>query len=126
MGVLAARIAHLPRRGVSPLLHARDDLATDGTILVARVNKIEEIGRDGQGQFVMLARTVPSNSSGRQRGQEALQFLQRRNAVLKLPLPIIPIGIGDIAPEASAGRMEFFQAMEKRRVGFLWLRLPLR
>ena len=90
MGVFPARIAHFPGRGVG-LLHPRHDLPADGAILVRRVNQIEEIRRDGQGQFV-IGQEGAFVFLRRQRGQEAPQLFQRGDALFELPAPIVPIG----------------------------------
>ena len=114
MGVFAARVAHFPRRGVG-FLQARNDLPADGAILVGGVNEVEEIGRDGQGQF-----GVGQHRAGvflrREGGHQALQLLQGGDAVFELPAPVVPVGFGDIGPKAAAGGMEFFEGIQAGEV----------
>ena len=40
------------------------------------------------------------------------QLLETRDAVLELPLPVVPIGLGNVLPEAPSGRVKFLERME--------------
>jgi len=83
MGILAARVAHFPRRGVR-LLDARDDLLADRAMLVQRVNEIEKIRRDGERELV-VRQFRAGEFLRRERGHEALQLLRRGDAMFELP-----------------------------------------
>ena len=107
MRVLAARVAHLPRRHVR-FLDPRDDLPANRAVLVGRVNEIEEVRRDGQRQLVIGQRR-PGDFLRRQRRHQPLKLFDRRNAVFELPMPIIPVGIGHVGPKPPPRRAELLE-----------------
>ena len=115
MGILAAGIAHLPRCGLG-FLHAGNHLAADGAIFIGRVNQIEEIRGDTQRQLV-VGEGGPGEFLGRERGQEPLQLLNGGDAMLELPAPVIPVGVGNVVPETATGRTELFQQLGLVRAG---------
>ena len=92
-------------------LDARDDLPADGAMFIRRINEVEKIGRDGERELV-----VGEFRAGVlfrcERGHQTLQLFQRRDAVLELPVPVVPVGIGNVVPEAAPGRMELFEKLE--------------
>ena len=106
VGIFTARIRHFPRRGIG-LFDARDDLPSDGTILIGWINQVEKIRRDGQSQLVVGQRGT-RKFLGCERGHQALQLFDARNSMLKLPAPIIPFGIGNITPKPTARCAELF------------------
>ena len=95
MRILAARVAHFPGGRVG-FLDARNDLPPDRAVLVRRIDQVEEIRRDGQGQLVVgEARARPLlRREGR---HQPLQLLQRGDPVLELPVPVVPVGIRNIS-----------------------------
>ena len=117
MGVFAAGVAHLPRGGVG-FLHAWDDLPADGAILVGGVNEVEEIGRDGQGQFGVGQHGAGVFFRG-QRGHEALQLFQGSDAMFELPAPVVPVAFGDIGPEPASGGVELFEGIQANEAGII-------
>jgi hypothetical protein len=110
MRIFAARVAHFPRRGVR-FLDARNDLPADGAMLIRRVNQVEKIRRDGQRELV-VRQFRAGEFLRRERGHQPLQLLRRGDAVFELPAPVVPVGIGNIVPEAAAGGVEFLQRLE--------------
>src|ERR1035438_2920209 len=80
-------------------------------MLIHRVNEIEKIRRDGEREFV-VRQFRAGEFLRRERGHQALQLLRRGDAMFKLPMPVVPIGIGNIAPKAAAGGVEFLQKLE--------------
>ena len=73
MGVLAARVAHLPGGGVG-FLDARDHLAADRAVLVGGIDQVEEVGGDGQGELV-----IGQRGAGR--------FLRREGGISRSTVP---------------------------------------
>lgn len=99
--VFAARIGHFPRCRVG-LLQPRDDLPTDGTMFIRRIDQVEKIGRDGERQLV-IGQLRAGVFLRRQRGHQPRQLFEPGDAVLKLPVPVVPIRVGNIVPETTAG-----------------------
>ena len=107
MRILAARVAHLPRRGVG-FLDVRNDLQADRAMFVRRINQVEKIRRDGQRELV-VGQFCAGEFLRRERGHQSLQLLRRGDAVFELPAPVVPVGIGNVVPEAAAGGVKFLQ-----------------
>ena len=107
VGILAARVAHFPRRGVR-FGDLGNDLQPHRTMFVRRINQVEEIRRDGQCEFG-VRQFRAGKFLRRERGQESLQLLRRCDAVFELPAPVIPIGVGNIVPEAAPGGVKFLE-----------------
>ena len=111
MRIFAARIAHFPRRGVR-FLDARDDLPADRAILIRRVNQVEEIRRDGQRQLV-VGQLRAGEFLRRQRRHQPLKLLDRGDAVLELPVPVVPVGIGNVGPKTPPRRAELLERLRQ-------------
>ena len=111
MRIFAARIAHFPRRGVR-FLDARNDLPADRAIFIRRINQVEKIRRDGERELG-VRQFRAGKFLRRERGQKSLQLLHRGDAVLELPAPVVPVGVGNVAPEAASGGLEFFQGLKR-------------
>ena len=111
MRVLAARVAHLPRRDVR-FLDARDDLPANRAVLVGRVNEVEEVGRDGQRQLVIGQRRA-GDFLRRQRRHQPLELLDGGNAVLELPVPVVPVRIRHIGPKTPPRRAELLESFRQ-------------
>jgi hypothetical protein len=80
-------------------------------MLVRRVNEVEEIRRDGQRQLV-VGQLRPGAFLRRQRGHQVFELCQRTDAVLELPTPVVPVGLGNVAPETAPRRMELFEPLK--------------
>jgi len=74
MGILPAGIAHFPGRRVR-LLDARDDLPADGTVFIRRIDQVEEVRRDAQGQLV-IGQFGPGEFLRGEVGHEPLKLLR--------------------------------------------------
>ena len=107
MRIFAARVAHFPRRGVR-FLDARHHLLADRAKLVRRVNEVEKIRRDGERELV-VGEFCARMFLRRERGQKLLQLLDRGDAVLHLPAPVVPVGVGNVMPETPSGGFESLQ-----------------
>src|SRR5262249_19719740 len=68
MGVLTARVAHFPRRGLS-FFDPRDHLAPDRPTFVICVDEIEKIGSDRESQFRLAGQFRSEAFCLRQSGQ---------------------------------------------------------
>ena len=110
VGIFAARVGHFPGGGVC-FLDARDDLLADGAMLVRRVNEVEEEGCDGEREFG-FGELRAGEFLGREGGHQALELFERGDAVFELPMPVVPVGVGNIAPEAAPGGCELFQGVQ--------------
>ena len=110
MRILAARVAHLPRRGVR-FLDARNDLPADRAIFIRRINQVEKIRRDGQREFGVREFRA-GKFLRRERGHQPLQLFRRGDAVFELPAPVVPVGVGNVMPETAAGGVKFLQKLE--------------
>ena len=108
--VFAAGVGHFPRRGVR-LLQAGNHLPADGTVLVLGVNEVEEVRRDGHRQLG-AAEDGSGAFRGREGGEELLELLDGRDAMLELPLPVVPLRVGDVRPRAAPGGVELFECLE--------------
>ena len=109
VAVFAARIGQFPRRGMC-FLDAGYHLPSDRTVLVRWINQIEKVGRDRQGKFV-IGQSGTGEFLGRQRRHQTLQLLHVGDAVLKLPMPIVPIAGRNIAPKSPAGGAKFLESI---------------
>ncbi len=110
MGIFTAGVGHFPGGGIG-FFDAGDDLPADGAIFVRRVNEVEEVGGDGQREFGVGQERAGAFLGG-ERGHEALELLDRGDAVLELPAPVIPILVGNVAPEAAAGGTKLFEGIQ--------------
>ena len=115
MGIFAARIAHFPDGGVG-FLDARNDLAADGAVLIRRINQVEEIRRDGEGELV-IRQFGPGVFLRREGRHQAHQLFQRGDPVLELPAPVVPVGVGHVGPETAARRGELLEGVKPGRAG---------
>ena len=107
MRILAARVAHFPRRGVH-FLDAGNHLPADRTVFVRRVDQVEKVRRDGEGQF-MVGQSGARVFLRRQRRHQPPELFERRDAVFELPAPVVPVSVRHVRPEAAPGGFEFFQ-----------------
>ena len=89
----------------------RDDLAADRTVFVRGIDQVEKVRRDGERELV-IREFRAGIFLGRQRRHQPMQLLERGNAVLELPVPVVPVRIRNVAPEAPAGGMKFFESLE--------------
>ena len=99
--IFAARIAHFPRSGVR-FLDARHDLPANRTVFIRRINQVEKIRRDAERELVVRELRA-RQFLRRERGQEFLQLLDRGDAVLQLPVPVVPVGVRNVVPETPTG-----------------------
>jgi hypothetical protein len=83
-------------------------MAADGAILVGGIDQIEKVRRDRERQTA-----VREPGAGvflrRERRHQALELFQRRDAVLELPNPAIPVLVWHIAPKAPTGGMKLLE-----------------
>ncbi len=110
MRILAARVAHFPGRRVR-FLDARDDLPANRAILVRRINQVEEIGRDGQRELV-VGQFRAGIFLRRQRRHQPLQLFEGRDSMLELPVPVVPIRVGNVAPKSPAGGVKLLERFQ--------------
>ena len=106
MRIFADGIAHLPRRSVG-FGELGNDLQPDGAVFIRRINQVEKIRRDGERELGVREFRA-GEFLRRERGQKFLQLLHRRDAVLELPFPVVPVGVRNIAPQTASGGMELF------------------
>lgn len=86
-------------------LDARNDLPADWAILVRGIDQVEKIGSNSQRQFV-IGQFRAGEFLRCERRHEPLELLGGGNAMFQLPMPIIPLGFGDTAPETAPGGAE--------------------
>jgi len=77
---------------------ARDHLLAYRAIRVVAVDQVEEIRRDRQRQ--LLVRVVAAGLLVVRERHVALELLPGRYAVLQLPDPVSPLGLGDVLPKS--------------------------
>src|SRR5439155_24018164 len=90
---------------------AWNDLPTDRTPFVRRINQVEEIRRDGQRQL-RVGELAAGEFLRRERGHQLLKPLDGGDAMSELPAPVVPVGFQHIRPKAASDRFEFFQRTE--------------
>jgi len=100
------------------LLDPGNDLPPNRAQFVRGINQVEEVRRDGQRQLV-VGKCRPGVLLGAQAGHQPLQLLHRRDPVLQLPVPVIPVRVGNVPPIATPCRPKF----SKLRVEVCWRRL---
>ena len=99
MLVLTERIEHLALRD-NHFPCARNDLLPNGAIRIVAIDQVEKIWRDRERELLVGVRT-PGFLVRRERHQ-LLQLLDRGDAVLELPRPVLPIALGNVLPESLA------------------------
>ena len=80
---------------------AGDDLAANGTVFIRWIDEVEEIWSDRKPAICQCGAGV---FFWRKRRHEALELIERSDSVLKLPNPVAPLLVGNIAPKAFSGR----------------------
>ena len=84
-----------------------DDLPANGTEFVGGIDQVKEVRGDRQGQL-LIGQGGAGVLFGRESGHQPLKLLNRGDAVLELPMPIVPVRIGNVTPKAASGREELF------------------
>ena len=74
------------------------------------INQVEEIGCDREREFV-IGQLGAGILLGGERRHQPLELFERGDAVLELPSPVIPVGIGNPVPETPSGRVKFFKGV---------------
>ena len=98
VGVLAAGIGHL-LRGDTSLPDLGNDLPADRAGRIFRLDEVEVVGGDGEGQLV-----AGENDPGaflRSEHKMLLESLKGGDAVAELPLPVVPLGGGRFLPKSG-------------------------
>ncbi len=83
------------------LFGARDDLAADGVCGIGGIDEVEEVGCDCEGKFL-----VGEKATGaliRVEFEVLFQIPEGGEAVFELPLPVVPVGGGNMSPMALSG-----------------------
>jgi hypothetical protein len=101
--IFAARIGHL-ERGPVGLFDARDDLATDWTVRIFRVNEIEKM-RCNRERKLVSGQNYAGALFPRKRDL-LFELLQIGDPVFELPFPVVPEFGSDIWPKAGSERKE--------------------
>ena len=97
VGVFADRIERFPRGGRG-LLQPRNNLTADGAQLIGGVDQVEVIRGNGHRQLGLPSQKHPSPLLGGHARQQTLQLINPSDAVLELPLPIVPFRVRDRGP----------------------------
>ena len=103
VGIFAARIGHF-ERGPVGLLDPRNHLATDRTVRIFRVDEIEKMGCNGEGQLVSGQDDAGALFSGK--CELLFELLEVGDPVFKLPFPVVPKLGSDVWPKTWSERKE--------------------
>ena len=95
MSVLAARVGHFTG-GDDRFAGQRDDLAADRAVGVIRLDKVEVVRGDTEGEFVGGEEEAFAFGGGKTEVFFGLR--ESGHAVAKLPAPVAPFGFGRIGP----------------------------
>src|SRR5438093_11834641 len=102
MAVLAAGIAHFPRRSMS-FFDAGDDLAANGTVFIRWSDEVDEIWSDRKREPA-ICQCGAGVCFCRKRRHEALALIERSDSALKLPNPVASLLVENIVTKACSGR----------------------
>ena len=97
MFIFAHRVQGFPRSG-GGFFESGNDLTANRTEFVGSVDKIEERRSDGQGQLGLPGQKHSGPLFASHARQQSLQLLNSRHAILELPFPIVPLGVGHGCP----------------------------
>jgi hypothetical protein len=101
VSVFAAGVGHFAG-GDDDFAGAGDDLAADGAVGVVRLDEVEVVRGDGEGQFV--AGEEEAFAFVRREAQVLRGLLGGADAVAELPAPVVPFGVGGLGPETGVGQ----------------------
>jgi hypothetical protein len=107
MSIFAARVFHFPWGEVG-FFDSGNDLAANRAIFIGRVDEIEEVRRDGHGQLG-IGEDGSSSFLGGEGRKKFFELLDGGYPVLELPLPVVPLVIGNMGPKATSGGFEFLE-----------------
>ena len=106
--VFADRIQGFPRGGRG-LLQPGNNLTADGAQLIGGVDQVEVIRGNGHRQLRLPGQKHSGSLLSSHAGQQALQLVNPSDAVLELPLPIVPFRVRDRGPTPLPCGSERFQ-----------------
>ena len=106
MTVLAARVRHFAG-GDDRFAGERDDLAADRAVGVVRLNEIEVVRGDAEGEFV--GGEEEAFAFGRGEAEVLFGLREGADALTQLPAPVVPFGFGRIGPVTGSVGAEVAQ-----------------
>ena len=78
-------------------------MQADRVVGVVRVDEGEVVGRDGE--LVLGFQGADGLEFLRDEGKQVAELADGADGVLRLPAPVVPVMLGDVAPERMAARL---------------------